>query len=1076
MTKKIPKYTLNPKTEEFIIENYNSAKPFANFFPGIAGLYGIPIWVFYVNRGQAISSFGTKDKDRAIMEFFPANKAWQLTSLQGFRTFIKISLGKNAVFYEPFSNGAQNPKFNTSNSMSISSYGLKLQEINTSLGIKTNVEYFTIPNDNFGAIARIVTITNISKTVKKIQIVDGLPQIVCFGINNWFLKKMSRTIEAWINVRNLENNAPFYKLAVDPADKPEVIHITEGNFYLAFHNNNGRNETIKPIVDPNCIFGQVTDLIYPYEFINSKRLYPRKEILTSSKTPCGFLHYNFQLNPLQEKIFYSVSGYMKNQEILNTAISKIIEPGYLIRKKEENKDIIEDLQNNAATQSNLKIFDLYTKQTYLDNLLRGGLPITFGYNGHTTTFYSYSRKHGDLERDYNKFLIQPAYFSQGNGNYRDVNQNRRTDTWFNPDIKDENVINFFNLLQADGFNPLVIKGVNFHLKNTEEFKSKAKEFLTENDFEKTYVFLKNSFTPGEIILFLEENKIKLNKISNSEFLGLLLSCCEKNHEAEHGEGFWTDHWTYNLDLLESYLAVYPENLQEIIFDKKCFTFFDNIEVVKPRSEKYSLDAGKIKQLHAISADTAKKELIHQRAVRAHTVRIKYGFGEIYQTTLINKLLCLIVNKTASLDPFGIGIEMEADKPNWYDALNGLPALLGSSSCETFELKRLILFIKDCINKTNIKYMPVTEEIYGLLADLNSLIIEYFNDTSAEKDFLFWNKSHTYKEEYWHKTKMGFSGVELKINTSELIIILNTFLKKIDFGLEEAYDAKNKVYYAYFINEIVEYELSGTTHIKPLKFVQKKLPLFLESQVHALKTLNGLKKAKTLYDGVQQSLLYDKKLKMYKVNAPLIDMPEEIGRCRIFTPGWLENESIWLHMEYKYLLEILKSGLYEEFYTEFKSLLIPFQKPRVYGRSILENSSFIVSSAFPDKSLHGNGFVARLSGSTAEFLQIWLIMNSGFNPFSLNEKKELTLCFKPILSGWLFNKNGFYSFNFLGKIKVTYHNPKRKNTFGKGSVKISKIEFKDKTPTPIQLNSNTISSPYAQQIRNREIKQIDIFLN
>ena len=68
------KYYLN-KLGEFVIEDYNYAKPFANFFPGIAGKYGIPMWVFYVNRGQCISSFGTKDKDQAILEFFPANKA-----------------------------------------------------------------------------------------------------------------------------------------------------------------------------------------------------------------------------------------------------------------------------------------------------------------------------------------------------------------------------------------------------------------------------------------------------------------------------------------------------------------------------------------------------------------------------------------------------------------------------------------------------------------------------------------------------------------------------------------------------------------------------------------------------------------------------------------------------------------------------------------------------------------------------------------------------------------------------------------------------------------------------------------
>ena len=67
----------------FVIEDYQHAKLFADFFPGVAGLYGIPMWAFYVNRGQAVSSFGIESKDKAILEFQPANKAYRLTSLSG---------------------------------------------------------------------------------------------------------------------------------------------------------------------------------------------------------------------------------------------------------------------------------------------------------------------------------------------------------------------------------------------------------------------------------------------------------------------------------------------------------------------------------------------------------------------------------------------------------------------------------------------------------------------------------------------------------------------------------------------------------------------------------------------------------------------------------------------------------------------------------------------------------------------------------------------------------------------------------------------------------------------------------
>ena len=39
----------------------------------------------------------------------------------------------------------------------------------------------------------------------------------------------------------------------------------------------------------------------------------------------------------------------------------------------------------------------------MDNVLRGGLPIKIGDN---KVFYVYSRKHGDLEREYNYFVVK----------------------------------------------------------------------------------------------------------------------------------------------------------------------------------------------------------------------------------------------------------------------------------------------------------------------------------------------------------------------------------------------------------------------------------------------------------------------------------------------------------------------------------------------------------------------------------------------------------------------------------------------------------------------------------------------
>ena len=74
----------------------------------------------------------------------------------------------------------------------------------------------------------------------------------------------------------------------------------------------------------------------------------------------------------------------------------------------------------------------------------------------------------------------------------------------------------------------------------------------------------------------------------SERFNRLLALSQKIQEASYGEGYWIDHWTYNLDLLENYVSVYPDRLRELFVDRRDFTYFDSDHVVQPRSKKYVL--------------------------------------------------------------------------------------------------------------------------------------------------------------------------------------------------------------------------------------------------------------------------------------------------------------------------------------------------------------------------------------------------------------------------------------------------------------------------------------------------------
>ncbi len=1077
MNKK-PKYYL-AESGEFVIENYHLSKPFSSFFPGIAGVWGIPLWAFYVNRGQAIASFGTKDKDHPILEFRPANQAYQFTSILGFRTLLKMRLGKKNIFYDAFNNGVNAACFDVENKMLMSSSELTLKEINHTLGLETTIEYFTIPNDSYGALARKISVKNISKRCLNLECLDGLPQIIPYGMNQFLLKEMSRTIEAWMAVENIENDIAYLRLKVDPADRPEVVHISEGNFYLAFD----EDALLRPIVEPEAIFGRVSDFSYPQGFLQKVSFgYPKKQ-LTHGRTPCCFAFKKFKLMPQYTYELYSLLGNIDSLEKLNANAKRIANKEYFIQKKLENRREIQKIEETVATHSASKQFDFYCRQNFLDNVLRGGFPLGLETKEGAVTIQVYSRKHGDLERDYNRFLLEPTYFSQGNGNYRDCLQNRRSDIWFNPSIKESAIIAFFNLLQADGYNPLVIKPDTFLFQGDAGILN---NFFTNDDALKVRKRLEKPFTAGEILFFIEHEVLEGARVfkHREEFLKEVLASSIRILNAEHGEGFWTDHWTYCVDLLEAYVSMYPESLQRILLEAKEFTFFDNSEALRPRREKYVLKNGKVFQYHSVVNNHAKQAMIKKRESLPHVARAQQGKGEVYTTTLLVKMLIVIANKFASLDPFGVGIEMEANKPNWYDALNGLPGLLGSSSCETFELKRWILFVKESLDiiaseETSV-IASVPEEIYDLLSGLGAI-------TAAESaEYAFWDKTHTLREEYLQKTLMGFSGREKPLSGAELKSILGIYLKKIDEGLKKAYERRQQLYYSYFINEVTEYEtIEENEHghfIKPLKFKQRPLPLFLEGIVHSLRVAESKEKAKEIFEAVRKSPLYDKKLKMYKVNAPLKGMPEEIGRCRVFTPGWLENESIWLHMEYKYILELLKNCLYKEFFEDFKNVLIPFQNPARYGRSILENSSFLVSSAFTDTRLHGNGFVARLSGSTAEFISIWLLMCAGKEPFYLDKDKKLCLEFKPILPAWLFSRKAYnglpkdtFAFKFLNKTLAVYHNPKRKNTFGPHAAKIREIAITNQDKSTVTRTASFLPSPIANDIRDSKVSRIDIIL-
>lgn len=1059
------RYGIRPDAS-YVVNDYNRAKPFSSFLPGIAGVWGIPLWVYYVNRGQAVACFGTQDKDHAIMQFESAKLHEHRVATEGFRTFLRVKRGGRTLFYEPFRTA--NRPYSVRNSLTVRVEGLRLEEVNRTLELATTVEFFTVPNEGFAALARKVTIRNTGTRPVEIELLDGAARLVPYGEAQMFLQVMPFITEGYLRVRNLADRVPFINMMAQPSDNTEPQHLESGNFFVGFA---GRKR-LPAIVDPERVFGDYTDLMSPYPFAESRRFNATAPQMQHCQTCCGFVHHRVNLPGGGEASIRSFYGTAPSLTALPGIAERVAPPPYFDAKRLESISEIESIKRHLFVHTAHKALNLYVPQTFLDNTIRGGLPLTLPSGDRRHVLHVFSRKHGDLERDYNFFRLAATRFSQGNGDFRDVNQNRRSDVWINPDVGDGNVRWFFTMLQPDGFNPLTVKGAMFRVMDTGKLPASLPSELIS--------FLTHPFSPGSLFAFLDEHEID-PRMDRAALLEAVLSVSEKIEEAEFERGYWTDHWLYNFDLLAGFLQIFPERRDDLLWGRRDFTYWDPDTRVLPRDEKYVLYApGKVWHIDSIAHDPEKAAMIAQRRHDRRCVRTRHGRGEVYHVTLLQKILCLLVNKMATLAPSGMGMDMDGGRPGWHDSINALPGPFGATTSELFHLLRAIRFLRQ--QKLPSQALPIE------LHEFATRVIAELRAYRRGGDYRYWDRTNSAKEKYREAVRFGFDGAERNWTPDRIERFLDLSERRLLGVLARAVDPATGLPVTYITHDAVEYTLiPGKKHprgfpcVRVTNFAPHFLPVFLEAPTHAMKIEQNRTRAKSLFGAVRCSPLYDRPLKMYIVGESVRNEPHDVGRIWAWPPGWFENENVFLHLEHKYMLAALHAGLYDEFFEDFRRCLIPFQPLDRYGRNPLENASFICSSRHPRPSCRGRGFLPRSSGTTSEVIEMILRMSFGPQPFTF-EKGKLNLRLAPILPSWLFTKKAegrfpknSYTATFLGQILVTYLNPGRRDTYGPNAARVAAYTLKKANGERITVEGPALPPDLSLQVRERKVEAIVVEL-
>jgi hypothetical protein len=661
---------------------------------------------------------------------------------------------------------------------------------------------------------------------------------------------------------------------------------------------------------------------------------------------------------------------------------------------------------------------------------------------------------------------------------------------------------FLSFIQADGYQPLKVEPILFRIDSVDDCIGIASQAVGEADGHRaqrtalTNILHSGFFRPGQLFQDLSQQNIEL-VISRQDFIDMVTASARTYPSASFSEGYWADHWTYYMDIIDTYLSVYPDWTKRIFFESQ-LPYFVSPAIVQPRKKKYVLlEASKgyhLRQVNATILKNSGQPQYHSQTNENWNVDKAYWQrdedGHIFTSTPMEKLFLLITLKFATRDPYGVGILYEGGKPGWNDANIGLVSIIGSGTPELYELYVLMKFVRSTIKKYEVD-ISVPIELYHLMMAINTALDvlqeNYVDDTTLSSRvpqplFDFWDTVTSSLEEYRMQVELTFIGKTHAVHCNILDNILKTWLQEIELGIERGRklgthgygdNGASGVPPTYFSYDVGSWTLTGENTIDghplamPLEMEIRLLPLYLEGPTRYLKTLTSKDDSKLLFEKVKASSLRDVNLPMYTMSASLLSQSSELGRETAFPAGWLENQSVWLHMSYKFYLELLRHELYDEFFNEMESGgMLPYFDPKVYGRSLMECSSFIVSSAYDDPSIRGRGYLPRLSGSTSEFLSMWIYIMVGPHPFYLDHSTgalQMQLLPNLPLSWFFVGDNGVLTvtYKLFGAIDVSYYNVRRIDLY---QVQPTRYVVTLRDGTVIEVDGPTIDSDLADKIR------------
>ena len=851
------------------ISNYNKMRP---FFMSIVS--NSDHWMFISSTGGL--SAGRKNSNYALFPYYTDDKITESSEYTGSKSIFLVNKGDKTFLWEPFSS-RQAGVYEITRNLYKNAFGNKVifEEINHDLEVVYSYEWNS--SDTYGFV-RKSTLKNVAKTAVDIRLLDGIQNILPYGVEDALQNSTSNLVDAYKKCElETDSGVGIYSLSAIIVDKAEPSEALKANIVWSVGLKNSKKLLSSAQIDS---FRRGNTITEETDVKAERGAY----LLTSDVTLGENAHEEWTLVANVNQSINDISRIkksIKNQASLLVELTASVEQGtqqlIALVGASDGLQLTSDRARNtrhfANTMFNIMrggIFDdNYTIEKedfskYLENAnhkvyfkksnVIAALPETFDLNHLKSIAQSdddknfkrlcyeylplkFSRRHGDPSRPWNKFSINTrnedgSKILDYQGNWRDIFQNWEALVHSYPEFIEGMIHKFLNATTFDGYNPYRVTKDGFDWETIEP----------DNPW--SYI------------------------------------------------GYWGDHQIiYLLKFLEFIETYYPNKL-ESYFSKDLFVYANVPYRIKSYDQILKDPKNTIDFDHEAEARIQLKR--EEIGVDGALLRDKNIF--IYKVNFIEKILATVLAKISNFIPEG-GIWMNTQRPEWNDANNALVGN-GVSMVTLYYLRRFLKFFETTLKNTSTKEVEISVELIEFfnqvsetLKNNTALLSGSISDQDRKTvlDGLGKAASH-YRTTIYEKS---FSGEKNTLNLDEISTFVSVALEHLEHSIE-ANKRADDLYHAYNLMTIKGNDAVSISY----------LPEMLEGQVavlssgylstkEALSVLNALKASKLFRPDQYSYILYPNKTlprfvdkntisKEHVQSSSLLQKLVEVGNTQVIT--------------------------------------------------------------------------------------------------------------------------------------------------------------------------------------------------